>query len=644
MSSHRKNPASASPEAGLLAAMLDALPASIALIDANGRIAATNTAWREGRDPSLAGDTGSSYLDACEYAANAGAVEWRAVAAGLRGVLAGEQTSFVHEHALAAGRWCRSTITPLVHPAGAGAVVMHLDISEQKKAEEQFRAQAALIDQAQDAIFVQDLDDTITFWNKGAEQVFGWSAAQAVGRKAGELLAREATKYAVTRKLVLERGEWAGELRKQTRDGRELIVESRLTLVRAADGRPHSILCLDVDLTERKSIESQVQRVHRLESIGTLANGIAHDLNNVLAPILMSIDLLADELVVGAQRQHILDGLRRSAQRGGAMVRQVLSFARGLEGRRLALQPQLLVDELAGSIQETFPKTIRLKLGQTPPLGTISGDPTQLHQALLNLCVNARDAMPRGGTLTLAAEDATIDESEATMNPEARPGAYVVISVTDTGTGIRPEIKDKIFDPFFTTKEVGKGTGLGLSTVLAIVRGHRGFIQLVTELAKGSTFRIYLPAETAKAEESLPAAAAEVPPGGGELILVVDDEEVILDISRKTLERRGYRVLTANEGAAAVAIYEKHHDEIAAVLTDMRMPVMDGISTLRALRQINPDVKVIAASGLASNANPAKASDAGIRHFLYKPYRSETLLKTVREAIDGTTPPSPAAN
>ncbi len=638
-------------EAGLRAAILNALPACVALIDGTGRIVTVNEAWKQsgaGGSGAAAffGDIGCDYLGACDQTSGSDSVQLHIMAAGLRRVLAGKQSRFMHEftcHHPLQGRWYRITITPLNGPGG-GAVVMFLDITERKETEECLREQAALLDQARDAIVVRNLEDTIVFWSKGAERVFGWKAGEALGRKAGELLTKHTEKHEAARKLVLERGEWAGELQKQTKDGRELTVENRSTLVRAKDGTPRSILSIDTDATERKKIESQFLRVQRLESIGTLASGIAHDLNNILAPILMSIDLLADDQLVGAQRTHVLDGLRCSAQRGGSMVRQVLSFARGMEGQKIAVQPHHLVHELAGIIQETFPKGIRLKLEPNNSLWSVSGDPTQLHQALLNLCVNARDAMPNGGTLTLAVESRVFDESYAAMNPEARPGPYVVIKVTDSGGGIRPEIRDKIFDPFFTTKEFGKGTGLGLSTVLAIVKGHQGFIHLSSELHQGSTFQIYLPAENAKAEEVSSVEGSVAPFGGGELILVVDDEEVILDISRKTLEKRGYRVLTALEGATAVALYAQHRGEIAAVLTDMMMPVMDGITTLHALRRINPDVKVIAASGLSSNANPAKASDAGIRYFLHKPYRAETLLKTLREAIDSPTPPPPAAN
>ena len=620
------------------AAMLDALAAGVALVDGRSDLVAVNAAWRRAAASAgsgAVGGIGDNYLKRCdEVQGDTAAKAARALATGLRRVLAGELAEFSHDYAAEGGPadGHRMVITPLARGGGTGAVLMHLALPERK--DEYLREQAALLDQARDAIIVHDLDDNIIFWSKGAERMFGWKASEALGCKAQALLYRDPERHLATRKTVLEQGSWIGELHKRTQEGAELTVENRSTLVRDDKGAPRSVLSIDTDITERKKIEAQFLRVQRLESIGTLASGIAHDLNNVLAPILMSIDLLADGKLSPTQRVSILDNLRRSTQRGASMVRQVLTFARGMEGERVAVRPSHLLDELAAIVQETFPRHIRLTVRHDEAPWSVSGDPTQLHQALLNLCVNARDAMPRGGSLLLAIENRVFDESYAGMNAEARPGPYVVIKVQDTGTGIPPEIRDRVFDPFFTTKDVGKGTGLGLSTVLAIVKAHQGFIHLSSEVGKGSTFELCLPAEDVGPEEINRVQDDAAPFGNDELILVVDDEEVILDISRRTLERCGYRVLTAQEGATAVAIYAQHRQEIAVVLTDMMMPVMDGMSTLYALRRINPAVKVIAASGLGSNVNPAKMSDAGVKHFLRKPYRAETLLRTLREVLD----------
>ncbi len=291
--------------------------------------------------------------------------------------------------------------------------------------------------------------------------------------------------------------------------------------------------------------------------------------------------------------------------------------------------------DLETIIKDTFPKDIRLEFSIPNDIWTILGDPTQMHQILLNLCVNARDAMPNGGNLTVDVENCVLDEQYAAMNIQAKPGRYVNISVTDSGTGIPPRIVDKIFEPFFTTKDLNKGTGLGLSTVMAIVKSHDGIINVYSEPGKGTTFNVYLPAmEISPEARKEQAEQASLPRGNGETILVVDDEASILTITSQTLQAFGYRVLTATDGAEAVAVYAQHRNEIAVVLTDMMMPVMDGPATIHALRRINPAIKIIAASGLNDNASVARVSEAGIKHFLTKPYTAGTMLKTIRAILD----------
>jgi CheY-like chemotaxis protein len=247
--------------------------------------------------------------------------------------------------------------------------------------------------------------------------------------------------------------------------------------------------------------------------------------------------------------------------------------------------------------------------------------------------VNARDAMPDGGSLTLSAENIELDSHYAGLNPDARAGPYVVLQIEDSGSGIPPEVIEKIFDPFFTTKEVGKGTGLGLSTTLAIVKSHAGFIRVYSELGKGTTFKVHLPAQTEPSSETMAETSSEMPRGHGELILVVDDETSVRQITQQTLEAFGYRVILAADGAEAVAIYAVRASEIAVVLTDMTMPVMDGMSTIRVLRKINPAVRVIGASGLAANSQVTQTASLGVKYFLPKPYTAETLLKTLKQIL-----------
>jgi CheY-like chemotaxis protein len=263
----------------------------------------------------------------------------------------------------------------------------------------------------------------------------------------------------------------------------------------------------------------------------------------------------------------------------------------------------------------------------------IVGDPTQLHQVLVNLCLNARDAMPNGGTLSLHAENVELDAQYAGLNPEASPGPHIFLQVEDNGVGMAPEILEKIFDPFFTTKEVGKGTGLGLSTSAAIVKSHGGFIHAYSEPGKGSKFKIYLPAKIGPPSETTAVQMAELPRGNGELILVIDDEASARQITSQTLEAFGYRVVVASDGADALAIYANQRNEIAVVLTDMMMPVMDGAATIRVLRRMNPELPIIAASGLSANGYVARATSLGVKHFLPKPFTAEALLKVLREIL-----------
>jgi PAS domain S-box-containing protein len=391
-----------------------------------------------------------------------------------------------------------------------------------------------------------------------------------------------------------------------------------------------------LDLTERKKLEQQFLRAQRMESIGTLAGGIAHDLNNVLGPIMMSIDLLRMKFTDPASRE-LLGMINSSAQHGADMVRQVLSFARGVTGRRMELQVKHLIKDIAKIATDTFLKSIVVRAGIPEGLWTLVGDPTQLHQVLLNLCVNARDAMPNGGTLTLAAENLALDARSAGVHPEAQPGQYVLLTVQDSGNGMSPEVVERIFDPFFTTKEVGKGTGLGLSTTLGIVKSHGGFVRVCSEPGTGTTFRVYLPAhsEFSRGDAEL---EPELPRGRGEVILVVDDEMVVREITRQTLESFGYRVLLARDGAEAVNVYTEFRAEIAVVLTDMMMPVMDGAATIEVLRQLNPEVCIVAASGLSTQGRVAHAAKLGAKHFLTKPFTTETLLKTLEEVLPTKTP------
>lgn len=504
-------------------------------------------------------------------------------------------------------------------------------LTESKQAEEKIREQAALLDVATDAILVRDLSHRILFWNKGAQRLYGWQAEEAIGENALELLYKDVPSLEVALKTVILVGEWSGELNKVTKSGKEIIVESRWTLMQDEKGQPKSILCVDTDITEKKQLAAQFLRAQRLESIGTLASGIAHDLNNVLAPILISAQLLQQK-ISDERNQQLLKTVENNAKRGASLIKQVLSFARGVEGKHTILQLRHLITEFKQIIKQTFPKSISVYTDVLADLWTVSGDATQLHQVLMNLCVNARDAMPKGGTLSITAENVLIDENYAAMHLEAKVGSYIAIAVTDTGMGMSGEVVERIFEPFFTTKELGQGTGLGLSTVMGIVKGHGGFVNVCSEVGRGTKFKVYLPAVGVK--ENQPSPQVEIPRGNGELILVVDDEVAIREITKISLESHNYKVLTASDGIEAIALYVQHRHQISTVLVDLIMPSMDGFTTIRTLQKLNPQVKVIAMSGLASNAQVTASLGSGVKTFLSKPYTTGELLKAIDELLN----------
>jgi len=516
-----------------------------------------------------------------------------------------------------------------------GVTCAAIDITQRKLAEEKIREQAALLDISSDAICVRDLNNRVLFWNKGAENLYGWQAQEVYGKKPRQLLYKETPAEVETAFLtVIGKGKWQGELTTVTKGGREILVESRWTLVRDEDGKPKSILTVDTDITEKKELEAQFFRTQRLESLGTLASGIAHDLNNILTPILAGAQLLPLRLSnLDERSRHLLEIVEINAKRGADLVKQILSFARGVEGKRMPLQLTHLILEVVKILKETFPKSIEICTDIPQDLWIVFGDSTQFHQILMNLCVNARDAMPEGGTLTISAANLLIDENYACMNLEAQVGPYIVITVADTGIGIPADIKERIFEPFFTTKEVNKGTGLGLSTAIGIIKSHGGFMNLHSEVGNGTQFKVYLP--VVKETEIQQLSLSDLKPlrGNGELILVVDDELSIREITRLSLETHNYKTLIATDGIEAIALYADHKNEISAVLMDMIMPSMDGLTAIRTLQKINPEVKIIATSGLASNSKLATEAGTSVKVFLSKPYTVQELLQSLQKVI-----------
>jgi two-component system cell cycle sensor histidine kinase/response regulator CckA len=528
--------------------------------------------------------------------------------------------------------------TERIQVDGLMRVLMCLeDISQSVRADEQIRSQAALLDITRDAIFVRDFTDRIIYWNDGAQRLFGWTMAEVRGKTATELnLNVDAVESARAIQVVQEKEEWVGEMRHRTRDGRELIIQSRWTLVRERNGLPKAILVVGTDITEKKRLEAQLLRAQRLESIGTLASGLAHDLNNVLAPIMMAVHFLKDEAKDENMRTWV-HTLETCSQRGASIVRQVLTFARGVEGTRVLLHPKHLVTEIERIACETFPRSIHIQTQVCRQPWLFQGDATQIQQVLLNLCVNARDAMPQGGTLTIRVEKTQIEGDQVSIHPKAQPGPHVVISVVDTGTGIAPELMDKIFDPFFTTKPLGHGTGLGLPTVLGIVQGHNGFVQVESQVGKGTPFHVYLPATLAEKESQADETGPVIlPKGNGELVLTVDDEPAVRQIAGVILKSNGYRPLVAADGVEALALFQQNRDAVKVVVADLMMPRLDGPATIRALRRLKPGIKTITITGLGEEGRITEAKAAGTDAVINKPFTAEQLLTTIKQLLESS--------
>lgn len=503
----------------------------------------------------------------------------------------------------------------------------HTDIDERKRGEEQLQQQAMLVENAHDAIFVVDLNRLVTTWNDSADRLFGWPRSEAIGTPLEEVLTADHERLCDGFERTLADGEWSGELEFSRVGGEAAVGDCRLNLIGDSRGKPNAIMAIITDITERKRMERHFFRAQRMESIGTLAGGIAHDLNNVLSPILLYCDMLTEEHAGDSATLGQLSGIESSAKRAADLVGQLLGFARGTEGNRLALRLDQIVQETAKIARETFDPHIQVTTNISDDLSLVEGDPTQLHQVLVNLCVNARDAMSEGGILNIAARDSVVEG----MHPDRAPGAseehYCLVEITDTGHGIEPDILPQIFDPFFTQKPTG--TGIGLSSAQSIVTTHGGFIDVQTEPGQGSTFRVFLPAHGKAGDEVIDATGAVDYRGNGEKILVVDDEQIVRKALSQMLGECGYDVLLAADGQQAIDLFHEQRDAIAMVLTDIKMPVMDGPELLRQLKSIDPCVRVVATSGVNSPDSKDAAMSAGAAAFIPKPYTTIELLRTL---------------
>jgi PAS domain S-box-containing protein len=501
--------------------------------------------------------------------------------------------------------------------------------AERRRVDEQLRKLSRAVEQSPTLIMITDTAGLIDYVNPKFEQVTGYAAEDVIGEnprilKSGRMLPQE---FERLWKTITAGDEWHGEFQNRKKSGELYWESASISPIRNAEGKITHYLAVKEDITEKKKLEAQLLRAQRMDSIGALASGIAHDLNNILSPILMAAPLLRGRLPPSAF-DTLVTTIETSATRGAEIVRQVLTFGRGVQTERLPVQIRNLIHEIHMIGLETFPKSITLGVSVAKDLWTVLGDATQLHQVLLNLCINARDAMPDGGLLSMHAKNVEVDENFASMAAGARPGRYVMIEVNDTGCGIPADVLDKIFDPFFTTKEIGKGTGLGLSTVAGIVKSHHGFLNVKTRVGKGTTFEAYLPASlSVEQEKSEPRKV--LPTGRGELVLLVDDEASIRGVAKAVLESHGYQTLAASDGAEGIATYAQHRGAVSAVVTDSMMPGVDGVALVRALRKMTPDLKIIASTGRGEKTHMGDFKAMRVDAILTKPYTAETLLVTL---------------
>lgn len=508
------------------------------------------------------------------------------------------------------------------------------DHSVERRTEDHARAQAAFFDKTGEIVFTQSLDGIVTSWSVGAERFYGLKPADILGMHLPANMLLPPDVYAKALAEVLEKGEWSGE-------AQEAKILMRWFLLKSPDAQEDSILVFGEDLAELRLTKDDRLRAHRHECVGTLAGGIAHDLNNVLQPISMFLDLLRRRLP-DTESLEMLDSVESNLRRATDLVRQILTFSSGVRIEQVAVDIPELIAEVSNFIRPTFPKTIQFQVSVSKEIQSVLGNEIQLVQVLLNFCVNARDAMPNGGSLELDASNVCVDDAFLGLHPQASAGNFVRITVRDTGHGIPKSLRKKIFEPFFTTKGPDIGTGLGLATAISIVRNHGGFLTLDSEEGCGSSFHAYLPAVPAEAhpKKSAPVLDERQATGHGETIMIVDDEATVLKVMTRSLEKSGYRVVAASNGEEAYALYSKYQDDIRLVITDLAMPGMDGPSLIAALRKINPAVKVICTSGLGSYTEKESLTDLGILAILSKPCNSKTILHAIQDAL--TSPLLPA--
>jgi PAS domain S-box-containing protein len=507
---------------------------------------------------------------------------------------------------------------------------VNIDITERKRAEEALQQKTDLVNYSHDAILTADKNRVIMAWNRGAEEIYGWTEDEAVGKVMHQFFQTVAPVSIGDIDERLRRdGRWDGELLHTRRDGKQITVESRQVLRRDAAGEPIGILEINRDISDRKRLEDQFRQAQKLEGIGRLAGGVAHDFNNLLTVISGYSQTVLEDLAAQHPFRESMEEISKAAGRAAGLTRQLLIFSRRqvIEPRNLVLND--LVRDFEKMLRRLIGEDINLVLALDPVADTIRADAGQIEQVILNLAVNARDAMPKGGTLSIETTRLLADEEFARNHLSVQPGSYVLLMVSDTGTGMSPEVQSRLFEPFFTTKEAGKGTGLGLSTVYGIVKQSGGSIWVYSEPGRGTTFRILLPA--VEAEAGLAAGVSVEAPSGTETILVAEDEPEVRSFIRRILERRGYTVLEASNGREALEVARKYAGPIHLMMSDVVMPEMGGADLAEQFGAEHPGIPVLFISGYTNQIAWREGMGAG---YLQKPFTSASLLTQIRAVLD----------
>jgi PAS domain S-box-containing protein len=510
------------------------------------------------------------------------------------------------------------------------------DVSERRRLEEESLRLAAIVQSSEDAVIGESLDGTILSWNPAAEWLYGYTAAEAVGRDLFFLVPPDAERRLRDVMERVRRGEHvppSDELRRR-KDGQFVPVSVSRSAIRDRDGRVVGTAAFHRSIRDRLRLEEEVRQAQKMEAVGQLAGGVAHDFNNLLTVINGYASLLLGMPDLGAAARSFVEEIHKAGERSAALTAQLLAFS-----RRQVLEPKVvnLNDRVRGVVtmlRRLIGEDVALTTRLDPDLGHVKADPGQLEQVLINLAVNARDAMPAGGRLTIETANVDLDEAEAERRPEVRPGRYVQLTVGDTGVGMDDATKAHIFEPFFTTKGPGKGTGLGLAVVHGVVAQSGGHVVVVSAVGRGSTFRIYLPRLEQPWEAGAPEPRAEAAPRGAEIVLLVEDEDGVRHLARRTLEMAGYTVLEAAHGGEGVRVAERHAGPIHLLVSDVVMPEMGGRLLAERLAAARPGLKVLFLSGYTDDAVVRHGVFGSEVNFLQKPFTPAGLARKVREALD----------